>query len=298
MLGYVTAYRSELKVKDSEAYKGYYCGVCKAMGKQYGQLARMTLSYDATFLAILLDSLFEDMPAFSSEVCIANPFKRKLILRTTSTNYAADIMFILAWYKLLDDIKDDKSIKAFILKCRYWFKYKKAKRKYPELCDIIDDYLSNFAELEKEKCDNLDMMAESFSKIMENIFTTGYINIANTHNILPDTETIDSLRNVGYHLGKWIYIIDAFDDIDENIQKKTYNPLFYRYNLDDKESSENFKNRIKDNVWRNLMILLEQISENLKTIKINKTLDIINNIIYIGLFEKTKSVLNYENKGE
>lgn len=113
MLGYVKIDKGELKVREYEVYTGYYCGICKSIGKRYGQLPRMSLSYDAAFLAIILASLNDepDMPV--QEHCIAHPvIKKKTIIRNRAIDYAGDVMLILAWYKLIDDAKDEDKLYA------------------------------------------------------------------------------------------------------------------------------------------------------------------------------------------
>ena len=106
MLGYVKIDKGELKVREYDIYTGYYCGICKSIGRRYGQLPRMVLSYDAAFLGILLSALSDDRDEISWEHCIAHHIQKKPVISNKVIDYAADVMLILAWYKLADDVKD------------------------------------------------------------------------------------------------------------------------------------------------------------------------------------------------
>ena len=174
MLGYVKIDKGELKVREYEVYTGYYCGVCKSIGRRYGQLPRMALSYDAAFLAILLASLSDESDTPVQEHCIAHPvIKKKTVIRNRAIDYAGDVMLILAWYKLADDAADEG--KAYAKPVMLMMKriFRRLNRLYPELCSSIENHLSALSALEREKCASIDMAAEASSKIMEDIFTEG-----------------------------------------------------------------------------------------------------------------------------
>ena len=175
MLGYVKIDKGELKVREYEVYTGYYCGICKSIGKRYGQLPRMALSYDAAFLAVLLASLDGGSDTPCQEHCIAHPFmQKKTIIRNRAIDYAADVMLILAWYKLADDARDEGKAYARATMILLRRVFRKLRRKYPALCDGMESRLAELSELEDEKCASIDMAAEAFSKIMELIFTEGF----------------------------------------------------------------------------------------------------------------------------
>jgi hypothetical protein len=112
MLGYVTTEKQELKMREYEIYRGYYCGVCKSIGKRYGQIPRLALSYDAAFLAMVLASLRDEPDLVTKEHCIIHPIKKNTAIRNEAIDYAADVMLILTWHKLQDDANDDKKVSA------------------------------------------------------------------------------------------------------------------------------------------------------------------------------------------
>ena len=303
MLGYVVTFKPEMKVKEAELYKAYYCGVCKSIGRRYGQLPRFILSYDAAFLATVLDGFFKEPMDFNRERCMAHPQKKEPIGSSYAIDFAADVMLILAWYKGLDDVHDEGSKKALLFTMAFRHKFKIIEKKHPELCEKISETLSKLGALEDEKCPSIDRAAEAFAKIMEIIFTEGLSYIYNrkvSDGIFEDSkEQARKLENsklvlsrIGYHLGKWIYVMDAFDDIWENVQSGAYNPLIYRYDYKKGEDIGEFADRIEKSVERNLIIYLSEIGKAFDLADLLKNRGIIENIVYVGLLKKTEEVLS------
>lgn len=297
MLGYVKIDKGELKVREYEIYCGYYCGVCKSIGQRYGQLPRMALSYDAAFLAVLLASLDDTPDALSQEHCIVHHIKKKTIVNNDAIDYAADVMLILAWYKLMDDAKDEGKLYAKTTMLLLSNIFKKLRRKYPALCKNIEENLQELSALEKSHCDNMDMAADAFSHIMEAIFCEG------VKKLYPDTLGDDKtnpesvVRSIGFHMGKWIYLIDAVDDIEENISTGAYNPLLFRFGYDDKnESPGEFRARIDESLRFNLFHCLAVTSDSIALLDIKKNQGIIDNVIYLGLNRKTEEIITRTEK--
>ena len=285
LLGYITCEKPEMRMRDFEIYSGYYCGICKSIGHRYGQLPRMTLSYDAAFLAVLLAGLEEEQDAVKREHCIIHHIKNKTIVSNGAVDYAGDVMLILAWHKAMDDMKDEGkfSAKASLLLMKNI--YKKIRGRYPHLCKKIEEQLKELTLIEKEKCPNLDMAAESFARIMEEIFN-GYREKNERQQML--------LRRLGYHMGKWIYLMDAYDDLEKDIEKGSYNPLVYRYAKAEKESPKDFAGRIKEQCERNLLIYCSEMEKTIDLLDIKKNKGIIENIVYMGLLRRTEKVLGKE----
>lgn len=291
MLGYVKIDKGELKVREYDAYTGYYCGVCKSIGKRYGQLPRMVLSYDAAFLGVLLAALDDTPDNLEWEHCIAHHIQRKPIIRNDAVDYAADVMLILAWYKLADDVNDEHKVSAKLAMKAFGNVHRKLQTTYPVLCDQIESLLQELTRLENEKCDSLDMVADSFAKIMEIIFKTGVTRLYGVNAPMEDTA-----GRIGYHIGKWIYLVDAIDDIDENLESGAYNPLFYRFKYDsDNEDAQSFKERIKDSLSFNLYQYLAVISQLIDDMNFKKHIGIIDNIIYFGLNHQTRLMIDGPN---
>jgi len=287
MLGYVTTEKQELKLREYEIYRGYYCGVCKSIGKRYGQIPRLALSYDAAFLAMVLASLSNDPDLVTKEHCIIHPVKKNTAIRNDAIDYAADVMLILTWHKLQDDANDEKKASAKAALTLMKPLYTKIRRSRGILCDKIGENLREMAQLEKDKSNNLDLVAEMFAKILETVFISGPN--------LADKDTQRVLGRLGYHLGKWIYLMDAWDDLEDNIKTGAYNPLVYRYEFDGvEESTKEFRERIKSTCEWHLLVCCEEMGKALDLLEIKKNSGIIENIVYLGLLRRTEKVLGKE----
>lgn len=321
MLGYVKIDKGELKVREYEVYTGYYCGVCKSIGRRYGQLPRMVLSYDAAFLAILLASLSDESDTTVQEHCIAHPvIKKKTVIRNRAIDYAGDVMLILAWYKLADDAADEGKVYAKPVMLMMKRIFRRLNSLYPELCSSVKCHLSALSALEREKCASIDMAAEAFSKIMEDIFTEGLQAVYGSEPpqqtspgadrsdygisgasgmqngpcgfASPGNDTRELLARAGYHLGKWVYMIDAVDDIEENIESGAYNPLLFRFKFDAaNETADEFRARIEPDLRFNLYHYLAMLSRCTDSLDIRKNAGIIENVIYFGLNRKTEEII-------
>lgn len=288
MLGYVTCEKAELKMRDYELYNGYYCGVCKSIGERYGQIPRMVLSYDAAFLALVLAGVGGEEESISREHCIIHHIKKKTVVRNEAIDYAADVMLILAWYKILDDVQDEGKFRSKVATKFFKRRYRELEEKRPRLCQGIRDNLKELIRLEEEKCDSLDRVAHTFASIMEEIF---YLEGG-------EEETNRLLKALGYHLGKWIYLMDAWEDIEENIKSGAYNPLLHRFKRRKEEPQENFRKRIYDDVERNLLIYLSEMSKIVDLLELGRNKDIIENVVYMGLLRRTEKALGKEEGGD
>ncbi|MCQ2546866.1 MAG: DUF5685 family protein [Clostridia bacterium] len=308
MLGYVQIYKPDLKVREYEIYQGYYCGVCKYIGSEYGQLPRMALSYDAAFLACLLASVDETPDAPVQEHCVVHHIKKKTIIRNRAIEYAGDVMLILAWYKLLDDVHDEGRLSAKATMKLYRGIHKKLVLKYPDLCEGIEWNLAVLGGLEDGKCTSIDEVAEPFAKIMEVIFREGSRALYGDGNAAAEGENLHEIfAKIGYHMGKWIYLMDAVDDIEENIESGAYNPLLYRFDWRGgvsgeaafaSESAEEFRARIREKAEFNLYHYLAVVSEELPALDIKKNKGIIDNIVYFGMNCKTETILDHKEEKE
>ncbi len=283
MFGYIIPEKPELKIKEYEAFRAYYCGVCRSIGKRHGQLKRLTLNYDSAFLAVLLSAVANVPGKVMRRRCPAHPFeKRHMIEESSIVDYASDINLLLAYYNLEDKKRDDDKIAPsaamLILKRRF----RMLRKKYSEKCVIMEARLDDLVSLENEKCASMDMAAEPFAKLMEEV--TAF------EPLCGDEKTEQTLRWIGYHLGKWIYLLDAYDDLEKDIRDKSYNPLIYQYQYKDQDINE-FKLQIRDRVEFNLMYSLNQISKAFELLEIKINQGIIENIIYMGMRRKTENIL-------
>ncbi|EOD01376.1 hypothetical protein L21TH_0597 [Caldisalinibacter kiritimatiensis] len=283
MFGYVTPHKAELKVKEYNLFKGYYCGLCKALGKEFNQLVRFGLNYDITFLGLLLSSLDERKETIRPENCIAAPFKKKPIVQPNKyIEYAANISVILFYFKLLDDWKDEKSLKALVASTAYLLPVYKAKKVYKDKYISIKSDLKRLTELEKKKCKSIDESADAFARLMGTIAVPNFI---------KDEKTSRVLNWLGYNLGRWIYILDAFNDIEKDIKKNNYNPILLQYNYKNNESVGQFINRVKEPIEFTLTFTLDNIAKSYELLDVKRNRSIIENIIYMGTRHKMQQIL-------
>ncbi|WBW98776.1 DUF5685 family protein [Oceanirhabdus sp. W0125-5] len=282
MFGYVLPCKMELKMKDYEIFRSYYCGLCVAIKNSFGELPRLVLNYDMTFLAILLDSLNNDKRNIINNACIMHPIKKRTkIINNEAINYAAFSNVILAYYKLMDDVEDDKSLKSSFFSSILKPYIKRNKNDYEEVIENIKTNLNKLSLMEKENfSDNIDEISHPFADITGLIISYYYKN----------EEFSENLYWLGYNLGKWIYIIDAWDDLKDDLEKGKYNPInavFNKKDLNFNKFSEEIYLRIED-------LLLScgyNCTVNLKKLPLKKNIDLLDNILHLGLIEKMDNVL-------
>lgn len=289
MFGYVFPDKAELKVREYELFKAYYCGLCKSIGKNYNQISRFLLNYDMTFLGIFLSSFALDTENIKIENCIAHvASKRPVIHNNKYLEYAADMNILLAYYKLMDDIKDEHSIKAMTIAPLLYSSHKKAENRNQNKSIFIKEKLEELSYIEKNGCSSIDEAAEPFSKLTEEIFSCELI-----HDYEKQQK---SLRYFGYNLGKWIYLIDAFNDIEKDIKKESFNPILrvfkYSQKIVTKEALESYKNSILENISFTLKYTLSQAASAFELMDIKKNKEILENIIYGGMYKKTLYIIN------
>ena len=282
MFGYIVPLKPELKIKDYYTFKGYYCGLCFNIKKQFGNIPRLFLNYDMTFLAIFLDGLSKDKIQTKKITCITHPFKKKvIIINNDALKYASNISIALAYYKQLDDVNDNHSIKSKILKNLLTPYKNKLSAKINDSLLIIENNLKRLYNYEKDlNFSSLDEVSYPFAiivgKLIENYPHT-------LKNDSPDLR--NELYNFGYFLGKWIYIIDAFDDLKKDIEDNKFNPINILYNKNN-EKYDTIKDNVKSITDMTLLNCGYSLSELIKSLDFNKNKDILDNIINLGIIHK------------
>lgn len=264
MFGYVSAHKPELRMREFYKYKAYYCGLCKVLRERYGFLGQVTLTYDMTFLVILLTSLYESETRQEEHRCIVHPAKKQKMLYNEITEYAADMNIILTYYKFLDDWEDEKSKVGYLGQRAYQKAFCELKQKYPEKCKIIQECLERLHQYEEQGEDNVDIVARCFGELMGELF------------VYRKDVWEQSLREMGFYLGKFIYILDAYDDIEKDIGKNNYNaliPLLKQGGFDEKcEEMLNY--------------VLAECSHHFEKLPCVEDVEILRNILYAGVWDK------------
>ena len=270
MFGYVRINKMDLTFREFDFYIGYYCGLCKYLKENHGEVSRLSLNYDITFLIVILTALYKLDSDITYERCIANPLKKKMRIVNEITEYAASMNILLSYYKLEDNLYDDNGIKDKLAYELYKGKLKKAYEKYPQKAEYIKQQLGNLRELEKQESKSIDKVSNIFGNLMGEIF------------VYKKDEYEQNLRNIGFNLGKYIYILDAYEDLEEDNKKGRYNP-FIDY-IDKKEE-------LKNKVDRLISMSLGMATKNIEQLNLEFNKSIIDNIIYSGVYLRYKSIL-------
>lgn len=288
MFGYVTPLKAELKVKDFTKFRSYYCGLCFQLKNSAGNIPRMVLNYDMTFLAILLDSLSIKEPNIEIKRCIAHPTDKKpVIIDNDALHYAAAMNLTLYYHKLKDDIQDDNKLKSKVFEKVLYPYQKKIDKSIDDINNIIRLNLRTLTEFEKNKSfSSIDEICHPFSDIVGNILRS-YPN-----EFINDSESLrNELYNLGYTLGKWIYLIDALDDLKDDIEKKKFNPINYLFNEDNKPY-EKLIPLIQGRLEFTILNCSYNCKDILSKLPLKRNEDILKNILELGMMDKYVGILN------
>lgn len=278
MFGYVVVSEQDLKIREFNLYRSYYCGMCMDLKENYGQTVRLTLSYDTVFLALLLTSLYEPEDLVRDIRCAVHPVEKHRTRQNDYTRYAADINIILSYYSCLDDWNDEKDPKKKMFAALLKSKSERACALYPEKVAVIRGKLSELSELEKragsrEESDLtpaalLDRTGSIFGDLLAEVF-----------DCRKDTWS-PALRRVGFNLGKFIYILDAYDDLEKDEKNGSFNPLL----------SMKDKPHLDDYVRGVLTMTLSDCTGAFETLPVVENIDILRNILYCGIWCKFEEV--------
>lgn len=275
MFGYVKPVVGEMLVREHEFYKATYCGICRAMKSHTGVLSNVTLSYDSVFLA-LVRMLYIPDADFAAEQrrCIAHPTKKRPMLKENSAlEYTARAFAVLTYYKLKDDLSDERGLKRLgVTAVRPIVSVANGRAELGDLEHIVSDRLDRITALEKEKCESVDAPAALFGELLGEIFAYG----------LPEGDRLVPYE-VGYHLGKFIYAADAAEDYERDVESGSYNPYAILYG-GKPLTAEN-----KQSIKTGLLLECKKIEAavNLLPFGTRATIEnIINNTIYLGLVKR------------
>ena len=264
MFGYVTTNMEEMKIKDYRIYHGFYCGVCQDLKEGHGQTSRVTLTYDVTFLGILLTGLYETETKREEHFCAMHPFKKHLCLRNQWTAYAADMNVLLSYYNLLDDWEDEKKPVPLILASALKKDVKRLKEKYPRQARAIENYLQKLKACEQEASTDLDRAAADTGEMLGEIY------------VWKEDVWADTMRKIGCAMGRFIYRMDAYEDLEKDRKKGNYNP--WKPIAQEKD--------FDDRARQILMMEAAEASRQFEKLPIIEYVDILRNILYSGIWTK------------
>lgn len=262
MFGYVLINKPELKIREFEIYRSYYCGLCHALKDKCGLFGRATLNYDMTFLVMLLSDLYDEEDETKCSRCMVHPLHKHCSRRNQVTEYCADMCVLLSYYKCVDDWNDEKKLTKGIMSKILKRKCRRIKERYPEKAGFVEDKLQEMAAIEKSEATHIDKVARVFGELMAEIF------------VYKDDIWKTDLYKVGFYLGKYIYLLDAYEDIRADLKSGAYNPFKEIYENDD------FENQ----VLNLLLLMIGECTDAFERLPLVENVEILRNILYSGVW--------------
>ncbi len=268
MFGYVVVNQSELKFREFDVYHSYYCGLCENLKDRYGRTGQMSLSYDMTFVFMLLSSLYEPEETVAEHRCAAHPFKKHQSRTNSITDYISDMTILVSCYKAKDNWQDEHKLSGLV----YGNMLERKERKHPSVytgkVEKINRLMSEYYEAEKTGTGDIDTMSRLFGRIMAEI--TAY----------KDDEWKETLERLGFALGRFIYMLDAYEDIEADIKSGSFNPL-----------KEKYKEPGFEEAYRTVLTLtISQCCMEFEQLPVLDNAEILRNILYSGVWTRYNEV--------
>ena len=277
MFGYVIVNKDELKIKEWNYYHACYCGLCHALKEVAGTKARMTVSYDMTFLAMLLDDLYDCKKEEGACRCVVHPAKPQAYVESDAFLYAAKMNLLLCYDNLLDDWKDDRNMAAAMAAGVLKGARTRIAQEYPRQANAVEAYIEKLHACEEKRETNLDVAAGLTGEMLAELFCW------------KEDEWQKDLHGLGFYLGKFIYLMDAYEDLEKDNKKGNYNPFLLSKGL--------VKN--EELAERSLNMMAAGAAECFERLPLVENLEILRNILYAGIwgeFEKIKAKREKEEK--
>lgn len=268
MFGYIIINKAEMKFKEFDVYQSFYCGICRDLKRKYGACGQLSLSYDMTFLAILLTGLYEPETRVGSCKCVAHPFESHETRNNIFTEYAADMNMLFACYKCQDDWEDERKFGKYAYGRMLEAKAGRLKKEYADKVRTISLMMQDFSDAERSGDADIDTLAGLFGRIMAEIMAA------------REDEWADNLRRLGFFLGKFIYLCDAYEDVEKDIRKGMPNPLKQKF------ESPDFEEECKTI----LMMMISECCKEFEKLPILENVEILRNILYSGVWGRYEIV--------
>lgn len=262
MLGVMMVRKDELKFREYDQYRGYYCGLCRAIGKRCSSVCRMALSFEMTFLAMLHTSLYEPETDCGKHRCLFHPMSKRLMLSNEAIDYAADLSAIISYYDLRDGWEDERRVDKLAASEALRRAAKRAGERLPRQKEAVERYVKRLHEIEQKNDQNLDAAANLTGEMLAELY------------VMREDVYAKDLRELGFYLGKFIYLCDSYEDIERDIKKKNYNPLITRYA--DEAFAENCEQMLSDMMARAAMAF--------ERLPLLEDAEIMRNILYSGIW--------------
>ena len=266
MFGYINVNGQELSEENKNIYQSFYCGLCKRLRHHFGAKGQVLLNYDMTFLVVLLTGLYEPECETAPFSCGVHPGKKRSYCVNEISDYAAKMNLMLAYNNLIDDWKDDRNYTKKTISGLIYKDYLKVAQEYPRQSKAISDYIEKLTELEKQKERNIDVVAGLTGEMLGELFAW------------RQDEWYDELKTLGFYMGKFIYLMDAYEDMDRDEKHNSYNPLLMLR----EEQEKDFEVLVR------LMMtsMMSECAKSFERLPILLHADILRNILYSGVWSK------------
>ena len=265
MFGYILTSADTLPKERHARFRAIYCGLCSSLRQRYGLVGSAALSFDMTFMAMLLNALYEPEEREGDERCAPHPIKAHRYVESDAVTYAADMNVVLAYHKCLDNWRDDKNLLSATEARLLRSAYAAVKGRYPEKCGTVEDWLDEIHAIEAEGLTDIDAPVNATGRALGELF------VWRENDVWADT-----LREVGDGLGRFIYLMDAYDDLPEDARKGRYNPL---KPLRDREDYEAL-------CESTMMMMVADATDAFEQLPIVRDADILRNVLYSGIWSK------------
>lgn len=293
LFGYVKPQKWELLLKEYDQYTGVYCSLCRQLGRRYGPAAKMALNYDCTFFSIVLISLSGKSPSFERKRCTVNPFKKcPYCLAETETDAGAALTVILSYYKIKDNIADSPRYKRAAYRCLLPFAaygHRRAAAAYPAYEAIVSSAMRDQAKAESEENAGPDRCAEPTANMLARllVYSSG-----------KEEDAAESrvLHEFGYYLGRWVYLMDAADDMEKDAASGSFNPFAVKYGIRPGEKDAEKFRRAKAGANEALNMTLVRLDAALQLMDLDSFEPVIRNVVLKGLPQMQKELLFQKEK--
>lgn len=274
MFGYVLTNCKTLSEEERQRFKAMYCGMCKTLHSRYGNLSRFTLSYDMTFLALVLSALYEPQEQHGRETCLPHPIKPHDYIINPIMEYAVDMNIALAYHKCADNWQDDHNPTFAAAKLALGRSYRKVRQLHPEKCRAIEEWMDGIRAIELSGVEEIDPPMNLTGRMLGLLFQYG------------ESYWQDQLYKMGEGLGRFIYFMDAYDDLKKDVRHKKYNPLKPMMH------QENFEQICKEG----MTMMIADCADAFEQLPVVKDADLIRNILYSGVWAKYGYIQNQKAK--
>lgn len=280
MFGYVRPFKPEMKVRDFENFRAMYCGLCHTLKARYGFGSRMLLSYDMCFVALLMAGVTSCGIKTCRKRCVVSMFqKRACVNENLALDFAADCSVILTYWKLRDSAHDEKGIHALNARSAAWFlrrKYRKASDQLPAFAEAVEQGINRLDGLERANTPSLDRAADAFAAMLRKAAAG-----------LADEKIRRPVEQILYHVGRWVYITDAWDDLQDDLKSGSYNAIISRFEVNTPEGLAEAKEAVR----LTLLQSAQTAAAASELLDLGRSEPVIKNILYMGLPAMAESVM-------